>query len=75
MPECMKCPYVFVCGGGCAACAYRETGNLSDPYCGETKEIFRDAATEVCRDIFYRKKEKELTKSMKELVVKYSQEN
>ncbi len=74
MPECMKCPYVFVCGGGCAACAYRETGSISDLYCGEIKEIFRDAATEVCREMFYRKKEKELTKSLKDMVVKYSHE-
>lgn len=67
MPECMKCPYVFVCKGGCAACAYRETGNISKPYCGEIKEIFYESATEICREMFYRKQERELTKSLKDL--------
>ncbi len=75
MPACRKCPYVFLCGGGCAACAYRETGNLSDPYCGEVKAVFRDAAAEVCREVFYRKKERELTKSLKEMILKYPRES
>ena len=75
MPKCMKCPYVFVCGGGCAACAYRETGKISHPYCGETKEIFCESAAEVCREMFYRKKERELTKSLKDLVGKYPHEH
>ena len=74
MPKCMKCPYVFICGGGCAACAYRETGNIADPYCGEVKEMFCDSAVEVCREAFYNKKERELTKSLKDLVLKYSNE-
>ncbi len=74
MPECMKCPYVFICGGGCAACSYRETGDFSDPYCGEIKEIFYDSATKVCREMFYSKKERELTKSLKDLALKYKQE-
>ena len=71
MPKCMKCPYVFICAGGCAACAYKETGNVSDPYCGEIEELFRDSATEVCREMYYDKKERELTKSLKELLLKY----
>lgn len=73
MPECMKCPYVFVCGGGCAAYSYRETGDFFEPYCGEIKEMFRDSAIEVCREIFYNKKERELTKSLKDLVLSSSE--
>ncbi len=74
MPECMKCPYVFICRGGCASCSYSETGNISDPYCGEIKEIFCDSAIEVCREMFYTKKERELTKSLKNLVLTYPYE-
>ena len=74
MPKCMKCPYVFVCGGGCAAWAYKETGNISEPYCGEVEEIFRDSAVEVCREMFAESRERELTKSLKDQITKYRQE-
>lgn len=74
MPECKRCPYVFFCSGGCAACAYRETGDLSNPYCGEVKEIFRDSVTEVCREEFEKTGNKELTKSLKEEALKYTKE-
>ena len=68
MPKCMKCPYVFACGGGCAASSYRETGNIADPYCGEIREIFRDAAGMICRAEFAGRGERELTAGLKDRI-------
>ena len=40
MPECLRCPYVFHCRGGCAAEAKRITGSYFREFCGEYREIF-----------------------------------
>lgn len=74
MPECMRCPYVFVCGGGCAAKAYMKTGDLRKPHCGGIREIFKDAAAVLCGEHFHQTGEREMTKSLKEAVSRYTPE-
>jgi uncharacterized protein len=41
---CQSCPYLFFCGGGCEAFAYKETGNLDRPYCFDFPQHFQQAA-------------------------------
>ncbi len=74
MPECMKCPYVFVCRGGCAAQAYREKGDLTKPYCGDAKEIFCNVISVLCEEHFSKTGEREMTKSLKEALLAYTPE-
>lgn len=39
MEPCQTCPYLFLCRGGCAAQAKRETGSCFREHCGESKTI------------------------------------
>ena len=39
MEPCQTCPYLFLCRGGCAAQAKRETGSCFKRHCGEIKKI------------------------------------
>lgn len=75
MPECKKCPYLFACRGGCASKAYNKTGDLSNPYCGETKEIFCETVSMLCDEQFQKTGERELTKSLKEALSQYTPED
>ena len=72
LPECSVCPYVFVCSGGCAAKAYREEKDVWASNCGQIKEIFNDAAVFVCSRAFEKNGERELTKSLKEMLSIYT---
>lgn len=47
MEACMVCPYVFLCRGGCASDARRESGSLFHEHCGEFPEIFAYVAPRV----------------------------
>jgi len=44
IPTCRSCPYLFFCGGGCEAFAYRATGKLNEPHCFEFPRHFQKAA-------------------------------
>jgi len=44
IPTCRSCPYLFFCGGGCEASAYRATGKLNEPHCFEFPRHFQKAA-------------------------------
>ena len=44
IPACRSCPYLFFCGGGCEAFAYRATGRFDQPHCFDFPEHFRKAA-------------------------------
>ena len=68
MPECMECPYVFTCKGGCAYEAYWEKGDISASCCGQNKEIISDSAIGVCSEIYKKTGERELTRSLKEVI-------
>jgi uncharacterized protein len=46
IPECQKCPYALVCGGGCAQYAEYNTGTLYKPFCDDFESIFRIALAE-----------------------------
>ena len=74
MPICKECPYLFVCGGGCAGMSFGETGDYYNEYCGTTKETFNFIASYLCREAFESNKESELTKSLKEPLLKLSDE-
>ncbi len=64
MPGCAGCPYVFLCGGGCASRAFSSgTGDYTKPDCGETGEIFREVLLEVCRDAMKRRDVREKTEN------------
>jgi uncharacterized protein len=74
IPECVGCPYLFACGGGCAARAYKEKGDAWTFYCGQIKEIFNETALEVCGRAFEKTGERELSKSLKEMLSVYTPE-
>jgi uncharacterized protein len=42
--SCRSCPYLFFCGGGCEAFAYRATGRLDQPHCFDFPKHFEKAA-------------------------------
>lgn len=44
MEACLACPYVFMCRGGCASDARRESGSLFHEHCGEFREMFAHVA-------------------------------
>lgn len=44
IPSCRSCPYLFFCGGGCEAFAYRATGRFDQPHCFDFPEHFQKAA-------------------------------
>ena len=46
---CRPCPYLFFCGGGCEAFAYRATGKLNEPHCFEFPRHFQKAAVNAYR--------------------------
>jgi len=72
MPECAGCPYVFACRGGCASMAFENTGDLTAYYCGENREIFREAAKEACQEVYNKTGERELTRSLKDKTASYT---
>jgi uncharacterized protein len=41
---CQSCPYLFFCGGGCEAFAYKTTGSLDQPHCFDFPRHFQKAA-------------------------------
>jgi uncharacterized protein len=43
--KCIKCPYVFYCGGGCAVKAKLRKGNLNDVDCDTFPDIFKSHFT------------------------------
>jgi uncharacterized protein len=47
---CRSCPYLFFCGGGCEAFAYRATGRLNQPHCLEFPRHFEEAARVAYRE-------------------------
>jgi uncharacterized protein len=47
---CRSCPYLFFCGGGCEAFAYRATGRLDQPHCLEFPGHFEQAARVAYRE-------------------------
>jgi len=42
--ECLDCPYLFFCGGGCEAFALQKTGALDRPNCSDFPVFFHKAA-------------------------------
>jgi uncharacterized protein len=40
IPECLACPYVMMCGGGCGRQAKVTNGSLLTPYCFQFQETF-----------------------------------
>ena len=74
LPECMECPFVFFCGGGCAYKAYLEKGSITEPCCGEKKDVIAESVTAVCDMTFKEKGEKELSKSLKVLLSSFTPE-
>lgn len=47
--ECAQCEYGYLCGGGCRARAYAQTGDLAskDPFCPMTHEFYRNVEAEL----------------------------
>ncbi len=48
--RCRSCAYLFFCGGGCEAFAFRETGHLDRPHCLDFPRHFQLAAVQAYRD-------------------------
>jgi len=50
IPACRSCAYLFFCGGGCEAFAFRETGRLDRPHCLDFPRHFEIAAVQAFRE-------------------------
>lgn len=48
--KCLDCAYLFFCGGGCEAAAWRKTGTWHEPDCGDFPELFQEAARVALRE-------------------------
>jgi uncharacterized protein len=57
IPSCRSCPYLFFCGGGCEAFAYRATGRFDAPHCLEFPKHFHEAALGAYREWKDRRRE------------------
>lgn len=64
MEPCRKCPYIFICRGGCAAAAEMEYGDWTRENCGEIKEIFAFVASRVVGKMWEETKQDELSVSL-----------
>ena len=64
MANCICCPYVFICKGGCASRAYNIHGNYYHEYCGEYREVFNYVASHVAYTNFCKTNQSELTLSL-----------
>ncbi|MBN1263188.1 MAG: radical SAM protein [Candidatus Pacebacteria bacterium] len=40
LKKCQDCPLVFICGGECPLAAFKQTGNIYEPYCREAIKNF-----------------------------------
>ncbi len=65
LPECSKCPYIFMCRGGCAARAYEAEGDYQMGFCGEFKEMFDSTISHLAGKTYEMNAEAELSKSLK----------
>lgn len=68
LPECRQCPYVFKCGGGCAARAFYRTGNWFKPHCGNLFEVYDFTLPRVVGSTWEEGRNPELTLSWAELL-------
>ena len=73
MENCVKCPYCFICQGGCAARAEFEHGNWFREDCGESKELFNLVAMKVANEHWKNHHESELSLSLLELLSKLTE--
>jgi len=64
MKECQRCPYAFICRGGCASRAMNAYGDYFREYCGEIKEIFAFVASRVAGKEWEKNHDDELTLSL-----------
>lgn len=68
LPKCRQCPYVFKCGGGCAANAFEQSGNWFAPHCGNTFELYDFTLPRVVGSTWTEGGDPELTLSWAELL-------
>ena len=68
LPKCRQCPYVFKCGGGCAANAFDRSGNWFAPHCGNTFELYGFTLPRVVGRAWAEGSDPELTLSWAELL-------
>lgn len=52
MQECAVCPYLMVCGGGCATESLYGYGDMRKGTCGSVREAFDYAASRICEKRF-----------------------
>ncbi len=64
IPACRSCAYLFFCGGGCEAFAFRTAGDPNQPSCSEFPGLFHTAALKAYREwSAQRKNETSLTEN------------
>ena len=64
MEPCRRCPFIFICRGGCASEANRVHGDCFRGYCGEIKEIFAFVASRAVGKKWKETREEELSLSL-----------
>ncbi|MDY6986306.1 MAG: SPASM domain-containing protein [Candidatus Thermoplasmatota archaeon] len=55
--ECLECPYLPLCNGGCAAQAVDRTGSYHGTVCTEEKVLLKDRLEQYCKGKFEGKRE------------------
>lgn len=50
--KCRSCPYIMLCGGGCAMEAIQLNGSLLSENCGDTPAIQQEVVPAICRESF-----------------------
>ena len=73
MEKCVKCPYCFICQGGCASRAEFEHGNCFREDCGERKEFFNLTAAKLANEHWKNHHESELSLSLLEPLSKLTE--
>lgn len=73
MEKCVKCPYCFICRGGCAARAQFKYENCFREHCGKIKEFLNLIATKVANEHWKNHNESELSLSLLELLSKLTE--
>ena len=75
LEPCRECPYVMQCGGGCAAPAFNRNGTIMRGTCNVFREAFDRVLQVECREAWSKEQTVEMSKSWRELLSKFSDED
>lgn len=74
MPDCVECPHLMSCGGGCAAESQNTYGDRMRGFCDSHKEGFALVAPRVCELEYEKNGENSLSRSLYDLFAAITEE-